>query len=51
MPGMRCLSGATDGKRFYYVNRPSAATPDGFGQERTIRQIWWKHSDEGDPTK
>jgi len=40
MPGLRCLSGAADGKRFYYVNQSSAATPDGFGQERIIRQIW-----------
>jgi hypothetical protein len=40
MPGYRCLSGATDGKRWYYVNQPSAATPDGFGQETTVRAIW-----------
>lgn len=40
MPGIRCLSGAADRKRFYYVNQPSSATQDGFGQEAAIRSIW-----------
>ena len=40
MPGIRCLAGATNGKRWYYVNQPSAATPEGFGQEQAIRAIW-----------
>jgi hypothetical protein len=40
MPGSRCLSGATKGKQWYCANRASAATPDGFGQEETIRAIW-----------
>ena len=40
MPGMRVISGATDGKRWYDVNQPGAATPNGFGQEQTIRAIW-----------
>ena len=40
MPGMRIISGAADGKRWYDVNQPSAATPNGFGQEETIRAIW-----------
>jgi hypothetical protein len=40
MPGIRCLSGAADGKRWYFVNRPSPATPEGFGQEEAIRRIW-----------
>ncbi len=40
MPGARCLSGAADGQRWYRVNNRSAATPDGFGQEDTIREIW-----------
>jgi hypothetical protein len=40
MPGMRIISGAADGKRWYDVNRPSAATPNGFAQEETIRAIW-----------
>ena len=44
MPGMRCLSGGAGGKRFYYVNQPSAATPDGFGQEAAIRRIWSEDS-------
>lgn len=40
MPGARCLSGALDGKRWYDVNHPSPATPNGSGQEDTIRAIW-----------
>src|SRR2546425_12529536 len=40
LPGMRVISGAADGKRWYDVNQPSAATPNGFGQEQTIRAIW-----------
>lgn len=40
MPGLRCLSGAADGKRFYYANRASAATPHGYGDEEAIREIW-----------
>jgi len=40
MPGIRCLSGAAKGQRWYYVNTPGPATPDGFGQEETIRAIW-----------
>ena len=34
------LSRAADGKHWYYVNEPSATTPDGFGQEQIIREIW-----------
>ena len=34
------LSRAADGKRWYYVNEPSATTPDGFRQEQIIREIW-----------
>jgi len=40
MPGMRVISGAADGKRWYDVNQPGAATPNGFGQEQTIRALW-----------
>jgi len=40
MPGIRCLAGAANGQRWYHVNNPSAATPDGFGQEDAIRAIW-----------
>ena len=42
MPGSRCLAGAANGKQWYCANRASAATPDGFGQEETIRAIWAK---------
>jgi hypothetical protein len=40
MPGMRIISGGADGKRWYDVHKPSAVTPNGFGQEETIRAIW-----------
>jgi hypothetical protein len=40
MPGFRCLAGAVHGNRWYDVNQPSAATPNGSGQEQTIRAIW-----------
>jgi hypothetical protein len=40
MPGSRTMRSPLDGKRWYYANTPSAATPDGFGQEETIRAIW-----------
>ncbi|WP_367874966.1 hypothetical protein [Luteolibacter sp. Populi] len=42
MPGMRCLAGAADKKNWYWVNRPSPATPGGSGQEDAIREIWEK---------
>jgi len=45
MPGHRIISGAAEGKRWYDVNRPSAATPNGFGQEETIRAIWAADND------
>jgi len=40
MPGARIISGAPDQKRWYEVNTPGAATPNGFGQEETVREIW-----------
>ena len=40
MPGSRCLVGSKTGKGWYYANRASAATPDGFAQEETIRAVW-----------
>jgi hypothetical protein len=40
MPGSRSLDAPADGKRWYFANTPSPATPDGFGQEETIRRIW-----------
>jgi hypothetical protein len=45
MPGMRVISGAADRKRWYDVNRPGAATPNGFGQEETIREVWASEPD------
>ena len=43
MPGSRCLAGALDRKHWYYANRKSAKTPEGFGQEDAIRRIWAGH--------
>lgn len=40
MPGIRTLAAPVDGRRCYYANTRSAAVPDGFGQEETIRAIW-----------
>ena len=40
MPGARIISGSVDGNRWYDVNTFSDATPNGFGQEETIREIW-----------
>ena len=51
MPGMRCLAGAANGKRWYDVNQPSAATPDGFGQEEAIRSIWASDNSSARPNR
>jgi len=40
MPGSRTLRSPLDGKRWYYANAKNAATPEGFNQEETIREIW-----------
>lgn len=40
MPGSRTLRSPLDGKRWYYANNASPATPEGFNQEETIREIW-----------
>ena len=40
MPGSRTLRSPLDGKRWYYANTKSAATPEGFSQEEAIREIW-----------
>jgi hypothetical protein len=40
MPGSRTLRSPLDDKRWYYANQKSAATPEGFNQEETIRAIW-----------
>lgn len=40
MPGSRTLRSPLDEKRWYYANRPSAAVPDGLGDEDAIRAVW-----------
>lgn len=45
MPGSRTLAGPVEGKRWYYANRPSAAVPDGFGDEVAIAAIWRRDSE------
>ena len=40
MPGGRTLTSPLDHKKWYYANNPSAAVPDGTGDENTIREIW-----------
>lgn len=45
MPGSRCMASpvvAKDGRKlgWYYANRPSKPTPDGFDQEEAIKVIW-----------
>jgi hypothetical protein len=40
MPGSRTLVSPRDKMRWYYANVPSAAVPDGFGDEEAIRAIW-----------
>lgn len=40
MPGSRCLHAPVHGKDWYFANTRSPRTPDGFGQEETIRAIW-----------
>ena len=40
MPGSRTLRSPLDHKRWYYANAPSAAVPEGLGDEETIRAIW-----------
>jgi hypothetical protein len=51
MPGMRIISGVANGKRWYDVNQPSAATPNGFGQEEGIRSIWATDSSSTPPSR
>lgn len=45
MPGSRTLRSPLDDKRWYYANRPSAAVPEGFGDEDAMREIWAKDAD------
>ena len=40
MPGCRGLADPVDGKTLYRANAPSAACPDGFNQEETMKRIW-----------
>lgn len=40
MPGSRTLVSPLDRKRWYYANNPSAAVPEGYGDEAAIRAIW-----------
>lgn len=40
MPGSRTLVSPLDKKWWYHANNPSAATPNGYGDEDAIRTIW-----------
>jgi hypothetical protein len=40
MPGSRTLRSPRDEMRWYYANAPSAAVPQGFGDENAIRAAW-----------
>jgi hypothetical protein len=40
MPGSRTMVSPLDGERWYYANKPSAAVPEGLGDEEAIRAIW-----------
>jgi hypothetical protein len=35
-----------DKKNWYYANIPGTATPDGLGDEETIREIWTQVDDD-----
>ena len=43
MPGSRTLASPKDQMRWYRANLPGAATPDGWGDEATIKAIWATH--------
>jgi hypothetical protein len=47
MPGSRTMTSPPDRKRWYFANNPSAACPDGLGDEDAIRAIW--AADTGKP--
>jgi hypothetical protein len=40
MPGSRTMRSPLDHRPWYYANLPSAAVPDGLGDEEAIRAIW-----------
>ncbi len=47
MPGSRCLHAPVeDNRHWYYANAVSDATPEGFGQEATIKAIWEQDAGE-----
>lgn len=43
MPGSRTLVSPLDKKWWYYANRQSPATPEGYGDEDAIRALWKAH--------
>ncbi|MCX5682772.1 MAG: hypothetical protein NT049_03710, partial [Planctomycetota bacterium] len=40
MPGSRTMRSPLDNRRWYFANTPSAAVPEGLGDEEAIRAIW-----------
>jgi len=46
MPGSRTLHAPANGQWWYWANAWSAATPDGFNQEETIKAIWARDAAE-----
>jgi hypothetical protein len=40
MPGSRTIVSPLDHKRWYYANNPSAAVPEGLGDEDAIHAVW-----------
>jgi hypothetical protein len=50
MPGSRTMRSPLDRKRWYFANRPSAAVPEGLGDEEAIRAIWAEDLDTGRAT-
>ena len=48
MPGTRMITRAPNRRRVYRANKPSAACPDGSGQESVIRDIWSSDENDGD---
>lgn len=43
MPGSRTERSPLDGRRWYYANDPSPATPEGLGDEDAIKSVWDAH--------
>lgn len=40
MPGSRTVTSPLDKRRWYFANKPSAAVPDGLGDEDAIGAVW-----------